>query len=303
MILPGGLCSAVTRWAPASALLGSPGRTNPSRTRANTLLPALVHADVDQRAPAGSSRSSPPLSHRPLPHRSGRSSAVGKGHACDRARPAPRSRNFPTGGRIFGAVMWTARQVAAEAGIAPASGRDLVRALGLAAVDRDMETGAKLYDPVQARAALAARPGRGRRTDLGKLNRSFTAQELQEVGYWEERARWALDQADALGEGQAPAVLRSVAAGLRRLVEAARRFPLFATHPDWGNDHRRVYNLAPDLGRQLLALAVQAHHRGEQHPLLWEELTALHTRFEELVDLASTGSPLPQRGDQHECDH
>ena len=168
-----------------------------------------------------------------------------------------------------------------------------MRTLGLTPVGRDMDTGAKLYDSTQARAALAARPGRGRRSDLGKLGRPFTAEELQIIGWWKEHAQRALARADELGDGAAAQMLRSAAADFRRLIAAARRFPLFATHPDWGNGHRRVYNLAPELGRQVMSVAVQAHHHGDRHPALWEEAQALRTRFGQLVDLAEAGSPMP----------
>lgn len=203
--------------------------------------------------------------------------------------------NFPTGGRILCLVTtWTARQVAAEAGISETSGRDLVRSLGLAPVDRDMETGAKLYDAAQARAALASRPGRGRRTDLGKLGRPFTQDEQGMVRSWNGIARrmrktaWELDD-------DTRSTLLLASGGMEKLVEAARKYPLFAMHPDWSNDHKRVYNIATELGRQLVPLAIQASRHGAEKPLLVEELDAVQHRFWQLVGLALSGSPMPPR--------
>jgi hypothetical protein len=75
-------------------------------------------------------------------------------------------------------------------------------------------------------------------------------------------------RADSLGPGRAAVALETAAAQLRRLVEAARRYTLFAMHPDWGNDHRRVFLVAAKMGRQVVVLATNAHHVGEVHPVL-----------------------------------
>lgn len=191
---------------------------------------------------------------------------------------------------------WTARELAAAAGISANSARGLVRDLGLACVGRDQDTGAKLYDRAQARAALAARPGRGRRTDLGKLGRPFTADELAEVRRWQHCGERATEHADRLGEGRAATALTATAEQMRRLVEAARTYPLHAMHPGWGSPHRRLYDLAAEMGRQMVPLARNAHLLGERTPLLWDEMDALLTRLVELVDLAATGQPMPCYG-------
>jgi hypothetical protein len=206
--------------------------------------------------------------------------------------------NFATPRRILRSVTtWTAKQVAAAAGVKSQSARDLVAKLGLASVGRDQDTGAKLYDVDQAKAALAARPGRGNRSDLGKRKRPFTQAELREVNGWMEYADKALTRADTLGPGRATTVLETTSTQLRRLVEAARTYPLFAMHPDWSNDHRRVYSLAPEMGRQLVHLAGNAHHLGDVHPGMWDEAEALLARLVELVDLAAAGLPMPPRND------
>lgn len=68
---------------------------------------------------------------------------------------------------------------------------------------------------------------------------------------------------------------------------------MFAMHPDDGNDHRRVYLLTAEMGRQLVALAVNAHHHGHVHPRMWNEADALLARLVKLVNLAAAGLPLP----------
>lgn len=182
------------------------------------------------------------------------------------------------------------------AGRAPQSARDLVRSLGLAAVDRDMETGAKLYSRDQAEAALAARPGQGNRSDLGKRKRAFTKAELAEVNSWARRAKRSLAKAAELGEGRAATALRTTAEQMERLVEAARRFPLYAMHPGVGNAHHRPYLVAPEMGRQLEYLAQNAHRQGERYPQLWDEMDALVAHLVKLVDLAASGRPYDLHG-------
>ena len=204
--------------------------------------------------------------------------------------------DFATPRRILRSVArWTAKDVAAAAGVKAQSARDLVAKLGLASVGRDQDSGAKLYDRDQAEAALAARPGRGNRSDLGKRRRPFTQAELREITGWTEQADKALTRSDELGPGRAATALETCAVQLRRLVEAARRYPLFAMHPDSGNDHRRVYLLAAEMGRQVRALASSAHHLGHRRPLLWEELDALVERMVFLVDMAAAGLPMRPR--------
>ena len=84
--------------------------------------------------------------------------------------------------------------MAVEAGISPAAGRVLVRTLGMTAVGLHPDTGAKLYDSAQVRAALAARPGLLKRVTLDVLGRPDDAEQLREA----ELLREALHQAVAL---------------------------------------------------------------------------------------------------------
>ncbi|MEU7435673.1 hypothetical protein AB0B07_33270 [Streptomyces sioyaensis] len=58
----------------------------------------------------------------------------------------------------------TARQCADSWGISPARARRILAPL--TPVDRDMATGAMLYDQEAADAARAAMPGQGHRSDL-----------------------------------------------------------------------------------------------------------------------------------------
>ncbi|NUT53261.1 MAG: hypothetical protein HOV94_39150 [Saccharothrix sp.] len=188
---------------------------------------------------------------------------------------------------------WTARQVAAAAGIAETSGRDLVRTLGLAVVGRDLDTGAKLYDVHQAQAALAARPGRGSRTDLVRRNRPLTDVERDRASWRRAHAREVRGRLADEPDERVRAVLRLVLDQLDRLVEAARRFPLYAMHPDLGDPRRRLYDLVAELCRQAVPLARSAVRHGHERPALWEELDALTARLVELTDLVAVGKPIP----------
>lgn len=65
---------------------------------------------------------------------------------------------------------WTTAQVAEYCGVRPSTYRDYVsdgRAPG-PLPERDLKTGAKLYDADAVKAWHANRPGRGARTDLGQ---------------------------------------------------------------------------------------------------------------------------------------
>jgi hypothetical protein len=63
--------------------------------------------------------------------------------------------------------LWTAQQAGEHCGTVGATYRYYVKRLGApAAVDRDVETGAKLYDATAVQAWHANRAGRGYRTDL-----------------------------------------------------------------------------------------------------------------------------------------
>src|SRR5690349_867487 len=58
----------------------------------------------------------------------------------------------------------TARQAAERWGVSESMARRILA--DVPAIDRDIDTGAKLYNPVEADAAFEARPGRGVRNDL-----------------------------------------------------------------------------------------------------------------------------------------
>lgn len=58
----------------------------------------------------------------------------------------------------------TARQCAANWGVSPARARRILAPLQ--PVDRELATGAMLYDQQEADAARTAMPGQGHRTDL-----------------------------------------------------------------------------------------------------------------------------------------
>ena len=62
---------------------------------------------------------------------------------------------------------WTTVEVATHLGVAPESVRNTLSRLGVKAVARQPgRSGLNLYDAAEVRAAAAARPGRGARTDL-----------------------------------------------------------------------------------------------------------------------------------------
>jgi hypothetical protein len=185
---------------------------------------------------------------------------------------------------------WTAREVAAAARVAPQSARDLVRKLGLKAVSRDLDSGAKLYDANQAAAALAARPGRGARTDLGHAARPLTADERARVSEWEAAGEQARTLAAECGDEYARAMMKSVADASRTLRLAANWRPLYAMNPNLDDPHRKVYDVAAELAQQIMTLARGVDRGGI--PERWAEVEAMRNRLSGLAYLALGGRPL-----------
>ncbi|MFJ6729336.1 hypothetical protein ACIQPQ_30990 [Streptomyces sp. NPDC091281] len=67
--------------------------------------------------------------------------------------------------------LWTIAEVAAHLGVRPGSARGTLSRLGVKATERQIDDRGRaysLFDPDEVRAAQAARPGRGARTDLRK---------------------------------------------------------------------------------------------------------------------------------------
>lgn len=66
-------------------------------------------------------------------------------------------------------TLWTIAEVAAYLGVKPGSARGTLSRWGVRAVDHHVDGNGRahsLYNPDEVRAAHAARPGRGARTDL-----------------------------------------------------------------------------------------------------------------------------------------
>lgn len=66
-------------------------------------------------------------------------------------------------------TLWTIAEVAAHLGIQPSSARGTLSRWGVRAVERRIDDHGRahsLYDSDEVKAAHAARPGRGARTDL-----------------------------------------------------------------------------------------------------------------------------------------
>ena len=66
-------------------------------------------------------------------------------------------------------TLWTIAEVAAHLGIQPGSARGTLSRWGVQAVERRIDDHGRvhsLYDPDEVKAARAARPGQGARTDL-----------------------------------------------------------------------------------------------------------------------------------------
>jgi len=195
---------------------------------------------------------------------------------------------------------WTARQVAAHAGIAEEAGRDLVRRLKLDAVGRDMATGAKLYSSAQAAAAIAARPGRGSRTDRGHRRRPLTDPEQHRLNSRRHLADKLEKRAREYTDRDAIDLMTATAAQLRRLADAGVRHPAYAFQPSGG--HARLYDIADELARQIPHLASNLNRTHTDHgarrldpATLTAEGRGLLDRLVHMVDRAATGQPLPER--------